>query len=66
MEALKKRLKSKTYWAGISMAILTIVEANQQIIASLLPPKYHPYTPLIFPIVMLALREVTTSALADK
>jgi hypothetical protein len=66
MKAIIKRFKSRTYLVGLLMAALTIVEANEQIIASLVPPKYQPYMPLIFPLVMLFMREITKTPIADK
>jgi hypothetical protein len=66
MNAIMKRLKSRTYWAAMFSGALTIIEANYQVIAQLVPPKYQPYTPLIFPIVMMVMREVTKTAIEDK
>lgn len=61
-----ERLHSKTYWAALIGAILTIVEAQYGLLTTLLPPAVMPYAPLIFPVVMAVLREFTTMALEDK
>ena len=61
-----ERVHSKTYWAALIGAILTIVEAQYGLLAPLLPPAVMPYAPLIFPIAMAVLREFTTMALQDK
>lgn len=66
MNKVTQRLKSKTYWAGLIMSLLTIIEAHQQIVSSLVPDVYKPYMPLVFPLVFLILREFTSTALADK
>ncbi len=66
LELLRQRLRSKTYIAATIMAILTIIEANYGVLATLLPPKWAAYTPLVFPIVMMLCREVTRTALSDK
>lgn len=66
LEKINARLRSKTYWAAIVMALLTIVEANAQVLTGLLPPTYRTWLLLAWPLVMITLREVTTGALADK
>ena len=66
IELLRQRWASKTYCAALIGAILTIVEANYGVLAMLLPPRLMPYSPLIFPLAMMVLREFTTSALSDK
>jgi hypothetical protein len=63
---LKQRLTSKTYWAGIILALLTVVEVKAGIIAAYLPVEYQPYLIAVWPVVMMLMREVTTTALADK
>ena len=66
MTALLQRLKSRTYWVAIIGALLTIVEANSGFISSFLPTAYAKYAVMLWPVLMLTLREVTTTALADK
>lgn len=66
MNTILQRLKSKTYWAAVIAALLTIAEANSGLLSSLLPAGYSHYAVMLWPILMLTLREVTTTALADK
>lgn len=66
MNAILKRLKSKTYWAALISAVLTIIEAKEQVIGGLVPEEYRPLMPLIFPLLMMLMREITTTALAEK
>ena len=66
MDAIIKRLKSKTYWVAMVAAVLTIIEAQAGYLSSLLPPEIAKYAVMIWPVLMLTLREVTTVALADK
>ena len=66
MDAIVKRLKSKTYWVAFIAAALTIVEAQAGYLSSLLPPEIAKYAVMVWPILMLTLREVTTAALKDK
>lgn len=66
LDKIAQRLRSKTYWAAIVMAALSIVEANAQVLTGLLPPHYRTLALLAWPLVMITLREVTTGALADK
>jgi hypothetical protein len=63
---LKQRLTSKTYWAGIILALLTVVEVKVGIVATYIPPQYQPYLIAVWPVVMMLMREVTTTALSDK
>ena len=66
MNLILQRLKSKTYWAALIGAVLTAIEANSGFFSQYFPPAYRPYIPMLWPVLMLALREVTTTALADK
>lgn len=66
MNLIIARLKSKTYWVAIIGALLTVIEANSGIISSLLPAEYAKYTIMLWPVLMITLREVTTTALASK
>lgn len=66
LEKLKQRLLSKTYWAAVIGALLTIADAQGGYISSLLSPGQGKYLLMLWPIIMLTLREVTTTALSDK
>jgi uncharacterized membrane protein len=66
MNAIVQRLKSKTYWIAIVGALLTVIEANSGFIGQLLPAPYRAYIIMLWPVLMLVLRELTTTALADK
>lgn len=66
MQTVIKRLKSKTYWAALTGAALTIIEANSGMFSQLFPPESRPWLVLAWPLVMISLREVTTGALGDK
>lgn len=66
MQALIQRLKSKTYWVALIGALLTVVELNSNFIGQFIPLPFRTYAIMLWPILMLILREVTTTALADK
>jgi uncharacterized membrane protein len=66
MEVLIQRLKSKTYWVAIVGALLTAIELNSGFLGSFIPMPYRNYVILLWPVLMVILREVTTSALSDK
>jgi len=66
MQAILQRLKSKTYWAAIVGALLTAIEANSGLISQFLPAGIRPYIVMLWPVLMLALREVTTTAISEK
>lgn len=64
---IKQRLKSKTYWAAIVGAVLMILEANGAgIFSQFVSEAARPYLVMLWPAVMVALRELTTDALANK
>ncbi len=64
--AIKQRLKSKTYWVALLGALLTVLEANSGFIGQFIPSEYRAYIVMMWPVLMLVLRELTTSALSDK
>lgn len=66
MNAILQRLKSKTYWVAVIGALLTAAEINSNFLSSFIPVVYRNYVVLLWPVIMLTLREVTTAALADK
>lgn len=66
MDLIIQRLKSKTYWAAIIGALLTGLDAQSGFFSQYFPPEYRPFVPMLWPALMLAMREVTNSALADK
>lgn len=66
LDKIAQRLRSKTYWAAIVMAALSIVEANAQVLTAQVPTEYRAWLLMAWPLVMITLREVTTGALADK
>lgn len=66
MDAIIKRLKSKTYWVAIIGALLSVVEANSGFIGNFIPMPQRTYIVMMWPVMMVVLREITTTALADK
>jgi uncharacterized membrane protein len=66
MKAIAKRLKSKTYWAAIFGTALVVLEQNGGVISGYLPAEYRSLAVLVWPVLMIALREVTTKPVADK
>jgi uncharacterized membrane protein len=66
MNAILQRFKSKTYWVAIVGALLTAVEVNSGFLGSFIPMPYRNYIIMLWPVLMLVLREITTTALADK
>lgn len=66
MNLILQRLKSKTYWAAIIGALLTGMDASSGFFSQYFPLEVRPYIPLFWPVLMLALREITTTALSEK
>lgn len=65
-ELIKQRLSSKTYLTALLLAAITAVELNSGFLSSFIPAEYRQYALLVWPVAMMTLREVTTSALSDK
>jgi len=66
LNLLIQRLKSKTYLVAVIGAVLSIIEANSGFFGQYIPMPYRTYAILLWPLLMVLLREVTTTALADK
>ena len=66
MNPVIQRLKSKTSWVAIVGALLTVIEANSGFIGQFVPAPYRAYIIMLWPVLMLVLRELTTTALANK
>lgn len=66
LRALIKRLKSKTYWAAILGAGLVVLEQNSGIFSAYLPESIRTMAVLLWPVVMVALREATTKPVSAK
>lgn len=64
--ALKQRLTSKTYLTALFLAVITVLEANMQLVSSLLQPELRQYLIYVWPLAMVTLREVTKTALSEK
>lgn len=66
MKAIIKRLKSKTYWAAVVGAALVVLEQNSGVFSAYLPESMRAMAVLMWPVLMIALREVTTKPVRDK
>jgi len=70
METIKKWITrfslSKTMWFGLAISILGVVQANSDILSTVLTPKQYGWLMLGIGIVIKLLRFVTTKPLEDK
>lgn len=66
MKSIIKRLKSKTYWAAIGGTLLVVLEQNSNAFSAYLPESMRSMAVLMWPVLMIALREVTIKPVADK
>lgn len=66
MENLIQRLKSKTYWTAIVGALLMVLEQNSGFFAQYLPIEIRTWSVMLWPVLMVTLRELTTCALSEK
>ena len=60
---LAARLRSKTYVTALVGLVLTGIEAQSGAILGWLPSEYRQFAVFLWPIAMMTLREVTSSAL---
>ena len=66
MKPIVKRLKSKTYWAAIIGSSLVVFEQNAQFFSQYLPESMRQLSILMWPVLMVALREMTTTPVSEK
>ena len=66
MKVIIKRLKSKTYWAAVMGTALVVLEQNSNAFSAYLPAEWRGMAVLMWPVLMIALREMTTKPVADK
>jgi len=59
-------VKSKTGWFSLALVILGFLEANQEFITSIIPPKYLGYAIAGIGAVSWFLRALTTDSLVEK
>ncbi len=61
---MKNWIKSKTMWVGFSIGLLGLLQATME--TSPLSPQYQGIIVSVIGVVMMGLRTITTSSLADK
>ena len=66
MNAIVSRLKSKTYWTAIIGAFLMVLEHNSGVFSTFLPESIRAMAVVMWPVLMVALREVTTEPVSKK
>ncbi len=66
MNLILQRIKSKTYWIALVGALLTAIELNSNFLGQFIPVAYRSWVVMLWPVIMVVLREVTTTSLADK
>lgn len=66
MKVIIKRLKSKTYWAAVMGTALVVLEQNSGVFSAYLPESIRAMAVLMWQVLMIALREVTTKSVSDK
>lgn len=67
MELIKQRLKSKTYWLAIFVILFqTIDQFHGQIISSLFGGNVALALHVLWPVLFMAVRELTNKPLAEK
>ena len=66
MKPIVKRLKSKTYWAAILGTAIVVLEQNAKFFSAYLPASMQDLSVLMWPILMVALRELTDKPVSEK
>lgn len=66
MKPIIKRLKSKTYWVAILGTGLMVLEHNAQFFSQYLPAEVRQMAVVMWPVLMIALRELTTTPVSEK
>lgn len=64
-ETIKQRFKSKTYWAAVLMAALSILEMNLGMFAEMFG-SWYPMFYVGMSFLFMLIREATTAPLSDK
>ena len=66
MKPILQRLKSKTYWAAILGTAMVVLEQGSGVVSQFLPESMRSLTVLMWPVLMVALRELTTKPVSEK
>lgn len=66
MKPIIQRLKSKTYWTAILGTALVALEQASGVVSQFLPESVRGLTVLMWPVLMVALRELTTQPVSEK
>ena len=61
-----QRLKSKTYAAATLGTLITFADLNFDLLSLFVPEGYKPLLIVLWPVLMLVMREATTEALSSK
>lgn len=66
MNAITKRLKSKTYWYGAAVVALGFAEQYSSILTQFVPEQYRGLAVSLVGVGVWVLREVTKTPVSDK
>ena len=57
---------SKTYLSALALGLITAVDMNTGLVSGLFPQEYRPWLLMVWPVVMMTLREMTHTTLDPK
>ena len=66
LSGIVQRLKSKTYWTAIIGALLIVVEQSSGLFSTYLPEDMRTIAVLLWPVLMITLREITKTSIDEK
>ena len=66
MNTIIQNLKSRTVQTALVMAVISAIEAQSGFFSQFVPPDCRAWLVMLWPVLMIALRQITTQALDDK
>jgi hypothetical protein len=61
-----QNLNSRTVKLALLLGLISGIEAQVGFFSQFVPPAYRPYLIMVWPVAMIVMRNITTTALADK
>lgn len=66
LNLILQNLNSRTVRVALLLALISGIEAQAQFFSQFVPAMYRPYLIMVWPVAMVLMRNITTTALADK
>jgi hypothetical protein len=66
LNLILQNLNSRTVKLAIFLGLISGIEVQAQFFSQFVPPAYRPYLVMVWPVAMISMRNITTTALANK